>query len=297
MSSQTAATPLVTRRAPLVRARTLRRAGLYLFTTALSAMFLFPFAWTLSSSFKASQEIRAYPPSLIPAAVRWENYPVAWTTVEFGPYFLNSTVVAVTTLVGGLFTGLLVAYGFARFRFPLRDGLFALCLSTLMLPPEVTIIPLFVIFKNLGWLDTLLPLIVPSFFGGGAFTIFLLRQFILSLPYELDEAATIDGAGKVRILLDIIIPNAKPALATAAVFSFIAHWNEFFGPLIFLNSKENFTIPLGLYTLRTYAGDPGEPKDQLLMAGSVIATLPIVLVFFFAQRYFVQGIVTSGLKG
>jgi multiple sugar transport system permease protein len=273
------------------------RVALYAFTIAISLMFMFPFAWTLSSSLKSSQEIRAYPPSLIPRIVRWENYPTAWTTVEFGPYFLNSTIVAVTTLIGGLLTGLLVAYGFARFRFPLREALFALCLSTLMLPPEVTIIPLFVIFKNLGWLDTLLPLIVPSFFGGGAFTIFLLRQFILSLPFELDEAATIDGAGKVRILLDIIIPNAKPALATAAVFSFIAHWNEFFGPLIFLNSKENFTIPLGLYTLRIYAGDPGEPKDQLLMAGSVIATLPIVVVFFLAQRYFVQGIVTSGLKG
>lgn len=138
---------------------------------------------------------------------------------------------------------------------------------------------------------------MPSFFGGGAFTIFLLRQFILSLPFELDEAATIDGAGKMRILWEIIVPNAKPALATAAVFSFIAHWNEFFGPLIFLNSREKFTIPLGLYTLRIYAGDPGEPKDHLLMAGSIIATLPIIVLFFAAQRYFVQGIVTSGLKG
>jgi ABC-type glycerol-3-phosphate transport system permease component len=204
--------------------------------------------------------------------------------------------VTLTTVVGGTLTGLLVAYGFARFRFPFRELLFALCLSTLMLPPEVTIIPLYIIFKNLGWLDTLTPLIVPSFLGGGAFTIFLLRQFILSLPYELDEAATIDGAGKVRILTEIIVPNSKPALATAAVFSFIAHWNEFLGPLIFLNNRKNFTIPLGLYTLRTYAGDPGEPKDHLLMAGSVIATLPIVLLFFLAQRYFVQGIVTSGLK-
>jgi multiple sugar transport system permease protein len=273
-----------------------RRALLYLLTAALSLMFVFPFVWTLSSSLKTARDVVSYPPALLPPTIQWENYPVAWTTVEFGPYFLNSTIVTVTAVVGGTLTGLLVAYGFSRFRFPLRELLFALCLSTLMLPPEVTIIPLYIIFKNLGWLDTLAPLIVPSLLGGGAFTIFLLRQFILSLPFELDEAATIDGAGKVRILMEIIVPNAKPALATAAVFGFIAHWNEFLGPLIFLNSKKNFTIPLGLYTLRTYAGDPGEPKDHLLMAGSVIATLPIVLLFFAAQRYFVQGIVTSGLK-
>lgn len=260
-------------------------------------MFLFPFFWTVSSSLKAPRDILRYPPTVLPTTFRWTNYPDAWTTVEFGPFFVNSTIVTLTTVVGGTISGLIVAYGFARFRFPLRDALFGLCLATLMLPPEVTIIPLFIIFKNLGWLDTLTPLIVPSLFGGGAFTVFLLRQFILSLPYDLDEAATIDGASKLRILFEIIVPNAKPALAAAAVFSFISHWNEFFQAVIFLNSKKNFTIPLGLYSLRTYAGDPGEPKDQLLMAGSVIATLPIIVLFFAAQRYFVQGIVTSGLKG
>jgi multiple sugar transport system permease protein len=295
MAAERAFASRARRRAGLARAA--RRTALYGLTIALSAMFMFPFVWTLSSSLKSARDVVSYPPALVPAAIQWQNYPVAWTTVEFGPYFMNSSIVTGLTVVGGTVTGLLVAYGFARFRFPLRDALFALCLATLMLPPEVTIIPLYIIFKNLGWLDTLAPLIVPSFLGGGAFTIFLLRQFILSLPYELDEAATIDGAGKVRILWDIIVPNSKPALATAAVFSFIAHWNEFLGPLIFLNSKKYFTIPLGLYTLRTYAGDPGEPKDHLLMAGSVIATLPIVALFFVAQRYFVQGIVTTGLKG
>jgi len=260
-------------------------------------MFVFPFFWTISSSLKSAQDILTYPPTLLPTTPQWRNYPDAWTTVEFGSYFVNSTIVTVSTVLAGTMSGLIVAYGFARFRFPLRDVLFALCLATLMLPPEVTIIPLYLIWKDVGALDTLYPLILPSFLGGGAFTVFLLRQFILSLPFELDEAATIDGAGKLRILLDIIVPNAKPALATAAVFSFITHWNEFFEPLIFLQSKKNFTIPLGLFTLRTYAGDPGEPKDHLLMAGSTIAILPIVLLFFLAQRYFVQGIVTSGLKG
>jgi ABC-type glycerol-3-phosphate transport system permease component len=275
----------------------LRRLALYAFTIVVSFMFMFPFLWTLSSSLKSAQEIHAYPPTLIPQTFRWENFWTTWTTVEFGPYFVNSVIVTGLSLLGGIPTGLLVAYGFARFRFPGREILFGLCLSTLMLPPEVTFIPLYIVFRNLGWIDTLAPLIVPSFLGGGAFTIFLLRQFILSLPYELDEAATIDGAGKLRILWSIIVPNSMPALATAAVFSFIAHWNEFFGPLIFLNTRKNFTIPLGLVTLRTYAGDPGEPKDHLLMAGSVIATIPIVVVFFLAQKYFVQGIVTSGLKG
>ena len=275
----------------------LARLFFYAFTIVLSLMFLFPFIWTLSSSLKTSSDVVAYPPALFPKSPQWGNYPTAWNTVEFGPFFRNSLIVTILSMVGGTATGLVVAYGFSRFRFPGRDALFALCLSTLILPPEVTTIPLFIVFRAYGWLDTLKPLWVPSFFGGGAFTIFLLRQFILTLPYELDEAATIDGAGKLRILFDVIVPNAKPALAAAAVFSFIGHWNEFFQALIFLNSRENFTIPLGLYTLRTYAGDPGEPKDHLLMAGSVIATAPIVLVFFAAQRYFVQGIVMSGLKG
>ena len=275
----------------------LARLALYVFTIAMSLMFMFPFIWTVSSSLKSPREIVAYPPTLLPNDIRWENFWVTWTTVEFGPYFLNSIIVTGLSMLGGIPTGLLVAYGFARFRFPGREFLFAVCLSTLMLPPEVTFIPLYIVFRNLGWIDTLAPLIVPSFLGGGAFTIFLLRQFILSIPYELDEAALIDGASRLRILWSIIVPNSVPALATAAVFSFIAHWNEFFGPLIFLNSRKNFTIPLGLVTLRTYAGDPGEPKDHLLMAGSVIATFPIVVIFFLAQRYFIQGIVTSGLKG
>jgi ABC-type glycerol-3-phosphate transport system permease component len=285
---------------PRSRAATRKRLGrisFYVFTIVLSLMFLFPFIWTVSSSLKTSADVVSYPPRLFPRSIQWQNYPTAWNTVEFGPFFKNSLIVTGLSLIGSTATGLVVAYGFARFRFPGRDALFALCLSTLILPPEVTTIPLFMVFRSYGWLDTLKPLWVPSFFGGGAFTIFLLRQFILTLPYELDEAATIDGAGKLRILFDVIVPNAKPALAAAAVFSFISHWNEFFQALIFLNSRENFTIPLGLYTLRTYAGDPGEPKDHLLMAGSVIATMPIVVVFFAAQRYFVQGIVMSGLKG
>jgi ABC-type glycerol-3-phosphate transport system permease component len=279
---------------------TLLRPGrivLYVVSVALTLMFIFPFAWTVSSSLKTAYEVVGYPPSLIPNVIQWGNYYQAWTSIQFGIFFKNSLIVVVLTVIGGTVSSFAVAYGFARFRFPGRDAVFGLCLATLILPPEVTIIPLFLTFKQIGWLDTLKPLIVPSFFGGGAFAIFLLRQFILTLPFELDEAAMIDGASRLRVLLSVIAPNAKPALATVAIFTFIGHWNDFFGPLIFLNTPENFTLPLGLYSLKTYAGDPGEPKDQLLMAGSVIATLPIILVFFAAQRYFIQGIVTTGLKG
>jgi multiple sugar transport system permease protein len=273
------------------------RGVLYVVTMGLSLVFMFPFVWTVSSSLKTAYEIVAFPPSLLPSTIQWQNYAVAWTSTDFGVFFQNSFTVAALTVIGGTASSLLVAYGFARFRFPARDAVFALCLATIILPPEVTIIPLFLTFKQIHWLDTLKPLIVPAFFGGGAFNIFLVRQFILTLPYELEEAAMIDGAGRIRILTSVILPNCQPVLATVAIFTFIAHWNDFFGPLIFLNSKENFTIPLGLYTLKTYAGDPGEPKDHLLMAGSVIATLPIIVIFFLAQRYFIRGIVTSGLKG
>jgi multiple sugar transport system permease protein len=273
------------------------RIILYLVTVALTLMFIFPFVWTVSSSLKTAYEVVGYPPSLIPQVIQWDNYYQAWTSIQFDVFFKNSLIVVVLTVLGGTSSAFIVAYGFARFRFPGRNAVFGLCLATLVLPPEVTIIPLFLTFKQVHWLDTLKPLIVPSFFGGGAFAIFLLRQFILTLPFELDEAAMIDGASRLRVLFSVIAPNAKPALATVALFTFISHWNDFFGPLIFLNSPENFTLPLGLYSLKTYAGDPGEPKDQLLMAGSVIATLPIVVVFFAAQRYFIQGIVTTGMKG
>jgi multiple sugar transport system permease protein len=281
------------------RSKNLRpgRIFLYVVTIALTLMFIFPFVWTVSSSLKTAYEVVEYPPSLFPHIFQLGNYYEAWTSIQFGTFFKNSLIVVVLTVLGGTISSFVVAYGFARFRFPGRDAAFGLCLATLILPTEVTIIPLFLTFKQIGWLDTLKPLIVPSFFGGGAFAIFLLRQFILTLPFELDEAAMIDGASRLGILFNVIAPNAKPALATVAIFTFIGHWNDFFGPLIFLNSQENFTLPLGLYSLKTYAGDPGEPKDQLLMAGSVIATLPIILVFFAAQRYFIQGIVTTGLKG
>lgn len=278
-------------------ARAGRRALWYALTIGLSLMFMFPFFWTVSSSLKSPVELIEIPPKLLPGAFRIENYATAWTGVQFGRFFINSAIVTATSLVGAVITSFLVAYGFARFRFPGRDLMFGLCLSTMILPVHVTIIPLFLLYRELHWIDTFNPLIVPSFFGGGAFAIFLVRQFIMTLPIELDEAALIDGAGKIRILWKLILPNSGPALATVAIFAFMGHWNEFLGPLIFLNTTEKYTVPLGLYFLRTQGGEPGLPKDNLLMAGAVMATAPIIVIFFLAQKYFVQGIAMTGLKG
>ncbi|MEZ4737387.1 MAG: carbohydrate ABC transporter permease [Caldilineaceae bacterium] len=282
----------------------LRRFGqqslLYLLAILLSMMFIFPFFWTVSTSLKEPVELIKYPPTLLPETPRWENYGQIWSVgmgISFARFFLNSALVTGLALIGQIFTALLVGYGFARFRFPGREAIFAVCLSTLILPPHVTIIPLFVLFRELRWIDTFLPLIVPSFFGGGAFTIFLIRQFIMTLPRELDEAAIIDGAGRLTILFRIILPNSGPVLATVAIFAFIGHWNQFLEPLIFLNSARKYTVPLGLWFLRHQEGVAGLPKDNLLMAASVLATLPIILIFFLAQKYFVRGIAMSGLKG
>jgi multiple sugar transport system permease protein len=276
------------------------RVLLYLLAIALSAMFMFPFFWTVTTSLKKPVELIKFPPTLFPEVPQWITYTQIWGLgqgINFGQFFLNSAIITSLALVGQVVSAFLVGYGFARFRFPGRNILFAACLSTLILPPHVTIIPLFVLFRSLRWIDTFLPLIVPSYFGGGAFTIFLVRQFIMTLPIEIDEAALMDGASRMGILWRIILPNSGPVLATVAIFGFIGHWNQFLEPLIFLNSARKYTVPLGLWFLRTQEGQAGLPKDNLLMAGAVLATLPIIIIFFMAQKYFVRGIAMSGLKG
>jgi ABC-type glycerol-3-phosphate transport system permease component len=266
-------------------------------TTILALLFMFPFAWSVSSALKRGSEVAAYPPRLLPRVPQWRNFAITWTSIEFNVFFANSTIVTVLSLIGIISSSLLVAYGFSRFQFPGREILFLICLSGMMMPVYVTIIPLFDIFRMMRWIDTLKPLIIPSYFGS-AFTIFLLRQFIMSIPFDLDESALIDGASRLTILIRIILPNCKAAVATVAIFSFMGTWNEFLSPLIFLDSVRNYTLPLGLWFLRSYAFDhPGEPRDHLLMAGSLITTLPVLCVFAFSQRYFIEGIVMSGIKG
>jgi multiple sugar transport system permease protein len=283
------------------RARTLGRVRnaviFYLGVAILSIFFMGPFLWTLISSLKDASEIATFPPTFLPRVVRWENYPDAWSRVPFLNFYINSILVTGLATFGQTVTATLVAYGFARFRFPMKGPLFMLVLSTLMVPWEVTIVPSFLLFRTLGWLDTLWPLIVPHWFGGGPFFIFLLRQFFMTIPRDYDEAAKIDGANSLHVLWQIHVPLCRPAITTVAIFAALFHWNAFIEPLIFLNSPEKFTISLGLRYFQTVPLDAGEPKEHLLMAGTVIMIVPCLVLFFAAQRYFVKGIVLSGLKG
>lgn len=274
-----------------------KRVAFYLLAIVLAAAFMGPFLFTVTTSFKAPNEIYVFPPRFFPSQWLWRNYIQAWTQAPFALFFSNTIIITLLAMAGQIVSATLVAYGFARFRFPGRDALFLLVISTLILPEEAVIIPTFLMFKAVGWLDTWFPLIVPAYFGGGAFSIFLLRQFFLTLPRQMDEAAEIDGASSWRILWTIVVPLSKPAMATLAIFSFIGNWNNFFQPLIYLNSTNKFTISLGLSFYQNVATAGGPSTEQLLMAAACTATLPIIVVFFVFQRQFVQGIVLSGIKG
>jgi ABC-type glycerol-3-phosphate transport system permease component len=275
------------------------RAVLYVAAIALVLLLVWPFFWAVSSSLKDVSEITVRPPRWLPAVPQWSNYIEIWRQVPLGRFVFNSLLVTVLAMIGQIVSCTAVAYGFARFRFPMRDLLFGVALATLLLPREVTIIPQYLMYRQVGWLDTFLPLIVPFWLagGGGAFTIFLMRQFFMTIPFEYDEAAQVDGASSWWILWRVILPLSMPALATALIFAFLAHWNDFWGPLIFLNSTDNFTLPLGLRWFQTSPADLGRPRDNLLLAAAVVATLPIVALYFGAQKYFVRGSVMTGIKG
>lgn len=277
--------------------RILNRVVVYIATIALGIMFMLPFVWTLSSAFKPVRELYIFPPTWIPTNWQPENFVVIWQVVPFGLWTFNSAVVAALNVVAEVIAAAAVAYGFSRFRFVGRNVLFVVLLSTMMLPIYITIIPRFLIFRYFGWLDTLAPLVIPAFFGGSAFSIFLLRQFFMTIPRDFDEAAYVDGANTFRIFTRIILPLSIPALSTVAIFSFLNSWNNFIEPLIYLNTAQNFTLPLGLTWFRVVPMEQGEPRDHLLMAASVTFTLPAIVLFFTAQRFFIRGIVMSGLKG
>ncbi len=252
-----------------------------------------PLLWLISSSLKDQARIFIYPPQWIPDPVRWDNYSRVFEQIPFLRFYWNTIVVTGLAVVGQLLSASLVAFGFARLRFPGRDALFLILLSTIMIPYHVTLIPTFVLFRILGWLDTYAPLILPYWLGGGAFYIFLLRQFYMRLPIELDDAARIDGASTLGIYWRIILPQAMPALGVVAIFTFLNHWNDFFNPLIYLNTTEKYTLALGINLFRGYQ----TTQWNLLMAASVMVTAPCILLYALAQRYFIQGIVFTGLKG
>jgi len=251
-----------------------------------------PIAWAVSTSLKNPGDIFLFPPTWIPDPIRWQNYVDAMTKADFGRYFLNTTFITVVDIVAKVMSCSLVAFSFARLRWWGRDVLFMVMLSTLMLPQQVTLIPQFIIYRQFGWIDTFMPLIVPNLFGGPFFT-FLLRQFFLSIPTDLDDAARIDGCSSWGVYWRIILPLSRPALMMVAIYVFNITWNDFFGPLIYLHNRNNYTISLGLQAFQTQSG----PEWHLIMAASLVAMLPVLVLFFFGQRYFIQGVVFSGVKG
>ncbi|MEZ4867177.1 MAG: carbohydrate ABC transporter permease [Caldilineaceae bacterium] len=279
------------------RKSTQQRLSLWLSSVIVWAgafFMLIPIFWMLSASLKKEGDVFLIPIRWIPNPVLWSNYPDALVFQPFWLYFRNSVLVTSLNVVGAVFTASLVGFAFARLRAPGKNALFVILLSTLMLPAEVTLVPVYLLFRNVGWLDTYLPLIVPSWFGGSAFYIFLLRQFFMTLPTELDDAAKIDGANLFTIYWRILMPLSKPALASVAIFSFFSNWNNFQAALIYLNTMEKYTLPVGL---RLYLSSFGKTHWNFLMAATIVSIIPPILIFFTSQRYFVQGAVLTGVKG
>lgn len=263
---------------------------LHLIIYALAIVVIAPFLWMILTSFKDMSEIYVYPPKWLPEKFNFDNYVNAFTAAPFGRYYLNSLIVALTVTLGQLITCSMAAFAFARLRFKGRDILFYIFLGTMMIPYNVTMIPSFMVLYWLGWVDSYYALIVPGL--ASAFGTFLLRQFFITIPRELEEAAYIDGASRFQVLRRIIVPLARPALATLAIFTFMGVFNDFIWALIVINSEQMQTVQLGLAIFR----DRYLTEWDLLMAGSVTAVLPILIVFFFAQKYFIKGITLSGLK-
>lgn len=265
----------------------------YAVLSGLALVLALPLLWLVSTSFKTGAQTFLMPPQWIPEPIVWSNYPEAFRAVDFGRYFWNTIYVTLASTAGTLVTASLAAFAFARLRFPLRGPLFGLVLSTIMLPGIVTLIPTFIVFRYLGWIDSFKPLIVPNWLGGGAFYIFLFRQFFMTLPLELDEAARVDGASNFLIYGRILLPLSAPVAATVAIFSFIYNWNDFFTPLIYLQSPRNWTMAIGLQSFK----DLYSTSWNLMMAASTVMIAPLLALFFAAQRYFTSGIQMSGIAG
>lgn len=269
------------------------RALLYATLIVGSLVMLFPFIWLVRSSLMDNSQIFIFPPEWIPRPFMWSNFREALTSVPFARYFRNTMTIELFVVCGVLLTSVMAAFSFSRLNWPGRNIVFAVLLGSMMLPYAVTLIPTFMLWRSLDAINTFVPLTVPAWFGGGAFNIFLLRQFFLTIPKELDEAAYMDGATPFKVLWTIIVPLAKPALIVVGIFSFIDVWNDFLGPIIYLNSDDKFTLALGLATFKgLYNAQWG-----YLMAASAAIVAPILLLFFVAQRYFIEGITLTGIKG
>lgn len=273
--------------------RSIGRAVLYAVVAIGALVYAMPFIWMISTSVKPGYQVYAIPPIWIPDHIEFhENFVVPWQNLPFATFYKNTLIYTLTAVLGQLISSSLAAFAFARMRFRGRGVLFVLVLSTIILPPQVTLVPTYVIFTKLHWINSLWPLIVPNWFGG-AFNIFLIRQYMMTIPLEMDDAARIDGAGWFQLYWRIMLPLSRPVLGVVGVLSFTYHWNDFLYPLIYLNETKNFTVSLGLPLLNSrYV-----TNIQATMAQSLLAVLPLIVLFFVAQRYYIQGVVISGVKG
>jgi ABC-type glycerol-3-phosphate transport system permease component len=283
---------------PWYRRRVVRRTGhkilVYGLAIPAAMLMVLPFLWMVSTSLKQPNQIFIFPPMWIPDPFVWENYTEGWFGfVNFNLFLRNSLIITFGNMLGNLFSCSLAAYGFARLRARGKNIMFLLVLSTMMIPMWVTLIPQYVIFARMGWINTFLPLMVPAWFGW-PFFIFLLRQFFMTLPRDLDDAARIDGASTWGIYWRIILPLSKPALAAVAVFAFIGNWNNFEGPLVYLQDQDKYTLALAL---QHFQAEQGVFLYHYMMAVAVLTLIPVIVIFFIAQRYFIKGVVMSGMKG
>ena len=273
----------------------------YVWLALFGIPFIVPLVWVLSTALKTPSQVYVSPPVWIPNPMQFQNFVEAWQVAPFGRFLVNSLITTFIPMVGDVFVSAVVAYSFSRVRWPGRDKVFSICLATMILPGIITFIPRFILFSKLGWINTYLPFIVPAFFGN-AFYIFMLRQFMLNLPEGLEEAARIDGANTAQILTRIILPLLGPAMATVAIFSFMARWNDFFGPMIYLHKAELKTLMLGLAFFESMATGTGgsygflSTRLHLLMAITLLIALPCIILFITFQKHFVRDILTTGFK-
>ena len=290
---------------PWIYSRVLRLAMNYLIALAIGIIMIFPLLWMFSGALKTKEMLleETVINLLPPQPWQWQNFIDAWTALAFTRFLFNTLVITVATMFGGLLSASMVAYGFARLRFVGRNFLFFIVLGTMMVPMQVTAIPTFLLFHRLGWLNTYLPLIVPMWMGGGAFYIFLLRQYIMTIPTELDDAAKIDGCSPVGIYRHVILPNIGPALAAASIFLFLHSWNDLWGPLIYLTDDNTWTLARGMLTFKRtlaefrHGGGLRQYQIHWFLSLGTMTMLPVLLIYLVLQRHFVSGVVTSGLKG
>jgi ABC-type glycerol-3-phosphate transport system permease component len=293
--TQTTASPERVPWSPLRVRQLIGKVAIYTFVTALGVVFLVPLFWLFASSLKEGSRIFDQPVEWFPANPQWRNYPDAWTALPFTRFLLNTLFVTLVPLVAEVFASALVAYGFARFAFPGRNLLFMVMISTMFLPDAVKLIPTFLIWKQFNLIDNYDPLVLGSLLGGTPLFIFLMRQFFSSVPKEIEEAAIIDGANVFQTFTRVMLPLIRPALLSVSIIGFQGHWNDFLGPLIYLNSQAKYTLTVGMYFFT--GGTNERPHWEWLMAMSTLMILPILILFIFFQRYFIEGLTSGGVKG